>query len=116
MIRYNTSIPVAIMLILFPIFGFAKAPLINHEQSYAEAKSKLESQGWRPIKNLKIQDSSLYAQEVFTHGFVEVVDCISMERDSCLFRLSKNKQVLEVKTFGKDLKVDSYKLINNSKR
>lgn len=100
---------------MIPLLNNAKETLIIGDRSYAEVKVELVSQGWSSIKNLKIQDTSLYAQEVFNLGFVEVIDCISMERDSCLFRFRKNKQILEVKTFGRDLKVDSYRIINARK-
>lgn len=115
MSRYMISFSMAFLLLGTPILASAKPPSINHEQAYADAKADLVRQGWRPVQNLKILDSSLYAQDIYNLGFVEVVDCISMERDSCLFRLSKNKQVLEVRTFEKDLKVDSYKVINSTK-
>lgn len=115
MFRYMINFSTVLMLLGTPILASARPLSIIPEQAYADVKADLVSKGWKPVKNLKIQNSSLYAQDIYNLGFLEVVDCISMERDSCLFRLSKNKQVLEVKTFGKDLKVDSYKVINSAK-
>lgn len=109
------SFSMALTLLGIGIFANAKPLSIYPEQTYADAKADLINRGWRPVKNLKIHDSSLYAQDVYNLGFLEVVDCISMERDSCLFRLCKDKQVLEVKTVGGNLKVDSFKAINSSK-
>lgn len=114
MFKYVIRFLISLILFGTPILAFTKSIPIYPEQVYVDAKATLVKQGWKPVKNLKIQDSSMYAQDVFNLGILEVVDCVSMERDSCLFRFSKNKKVLEVKTFGKDLKVDSYKIINSS--
>ncbi len=111
MSRYMIRFSMTLILLGIPILACTKSLPIYPEQIYADAKAALVKQEWKPVKNLKIQESSLYAQDIYNLGIFEVVDCISMERDSCLFRFSKNKKVLEVKTFGKDLKVDSYKMI-----
>lgn len=90
----------------------ADTPNILHSgMAYNEAKQALIAQGWRPLKNKNINESSLYAQEVYGQGFVEVVDCISMELDGCQFRFSKGKQVLELKTITRQLTLDSFKLL-----
>ena len=75
---------------------------------YANVKASLTNNGWMPLKNRHIDHSSLYAQEVYEQGMEEVVDCISMELDACVFRFIKNKQVLEIKTISRQLVVDSY--------
>jgi len=65
--------------------------------------------GWMPIKNKNIEQSSLYAQEIYVQGFEEVVNCISMELDACTFHFYKRKQVLEVKTITRKLNLESFK-------
>ena len=79
---------------------------------YKEAKSSLIKDGWKPLVNSKITNSSLYAQEIFEKGSTEVVDCISMEIDACSFRYIKNKKILEIRTITRDLNVDKINLIN----
>jgi hypothetical protein len=79
---------------------------------YEEAKASLMADGWKPLVNSKITNSSLYAQEIFEKGSTEVVDCISMEIDGCTFRYIKNKKILEIRTITRDLKVDKINLIN----
>lgn len=76
---------------------------------YAEVKVDLMKKGWKPIANNRIGNSSLYAQEVFEQGMSEVVDCISMELDACTFRFAQGKQVLEIKTITRQLKIDSFR-------
>lgn len=76
---------------------------------YTEIKVTLISKGWKPVKNQRIDHSSLYAQDIYDQGMDEVVDCISMELDACVFHYSKNNQVLEIKTITKQLTVDSFK-------
>lgn len=76
---------------------------------YADVKASLTERGWKPIKNNRIGNSSLYAQDVFEQGMHEVVDCISMELDACRFRFAKGRQVLEIKTITRQLNVDSYR-------
>ena len=78
---------------------------------YYQARASLIADGWVPVLNSKISRSSLYAQEIFEHGYAEVVDCISMELDACTFRYSKNHQVLEIRTITRELKVDRVKPI-----
>ena len=79
---------------------------------YEEAKASLMADGWKPLVNSKITNSSLYAQELFDKGSTEVVDCISMEIDGCAFRFIKNKKILEIRTITRDLKVDKVNLIH----
>ncbi len=79
---------------------------------YEIAKASLIAEGWKPLVNSKIQNSSLFAQEIFEKGSTEVVDCISMEIDGCEFRYIKNKKILEIRTITRDLKVDKINLIN----
>ncbi len=81
-------------------------------QPYAEVRAALISQGWRPVVNNKIAESSLYAQEMATKGYAEVLNCISMERDQCEFLLKRNKRYVIVTTKEKVLEVESvqYKL------
>ena len=85
--------------------------ILHSGMAYNEAKQALVAQGWTPLKNRNINDSSLYAQEVYGQGLVEVVDCISMELDGCQFRFSKGNQVLELKTITRQLTLDTFKLI-----
>ncbi len=73
---------------------------------YDQARASLIADGWAPVVNAKILRSSLYAQEIFEHGYAEVVDCISMELDACTFRYSKNHRVIEIKTITRTLLVD----------
>ncbi len=76
---------------------------------YSEVRTDLMSQGWQGVDNKKIEDSSLYANEIFERGYAEVLDCISMERDQCQFVLTKNKQFIVVTTKEKGLNVESIK-------
>ena len=84
--------------------GFVKQGL-----PYASIKATLSEKGWKPVKNQRIDQSSLYAQDIFDQGMEEVVDCISMELDACVFRYSKNNRVLEIKTITRQLTVESFK-------
>lgn len=79
-------------------------------QSYTDAKTALLDNGWKPAKNKRIDYSSLYAQEIYAQGMEEVVDCVSMELDGCVFRYTKNNQVLEIRTITRKLTLDSFKL------
>lgn len=79
-------------------------------RSYPDAKTALLDKGWKPIKNKRIGYSSLYAQEIYAQGMEEVVDCVSMELDACVFRYAKNNQVLEIRTITRNLTLDSFKL------
>jgi len=80
---------------------------------YSEAKASLIEDGWKPIKNSRIEKSSLYAQELYEQGTLEVVDCISMELDACWFRYKKKYQILEIKTITRQLKIDEFYLIKD---
>lgn len=82
--------------------------------SYTDARKTLLEKGWKPIKNLNIGNSSLYAQDIYDQGLVEVVDCISMELDACVFRFAKKSQVLEVKTITRQLTLESFKTYKKS--
>lgn len=77
--------------------------------AYADARKTLVDKGWQPIKNENIEQSSLYAQDMYVQGYEEVVNCISMELDACTFRFHQNNQVLEVKTITRKLNVESFK-------
>jgi hypothetical protein len=83
--------------------------LIKEGKPYQEVKAALSDKGWKPIKNTRIDQSSLYALEIYDQGMTEVTDCISMELDACLFRFSKNSQILEIKTITRELTVDSFR-------
>lgn len=77
--------------------------------SYFDARKALIANGWQPVKNIAINNSSLYAQEIYTQGLEEVVDCISMELDACKFRFTQKNLVLEIKTITRKLDVESFK-------
>ena len=87
----------------------AEPPSFSAGQPYQEVKAELIKEGWQPVKNPKIGNSSLYAQDVYQQGLEEVVDCVSMELDGCWFRYKKGKERLEVKTITRALKFDSLK-------
>lgn len=70
----------------------------------------LLQQQWLPVNNTQINASSLYAQELYEQGIIEVADCISMELDACWFEYSKGKLLLRVKTVTRQLLLDSYEL------
>ena len=97
------------LLFLTTVSAKANSPLPSLKQGilYSEAKTSLIEDGWMPIKNSSIEKSSLYAQEIYEQGTLEVVDCISMELDACWFRYKKKNQILEVKTITRKLKVDT---------
>jgi hypothetical protein len=88
----------------------AELPNFAAGQPYQEVKAELIKQGWQPVKNTKIGNSSLYAQEVYQQGLEEVVDCVSMELDGCWFKFKKGKQRLDVKTITKELKFEAIRL------
>lgn len=96
------------------VSAHAELDFIKLGLPYADVKSSLIEQGWKPIKNNRIRNSSLYAQDVFEQGMQEVVDCISMELDACTFRFSQGRQVLEIKTITRQLNVDSYRYYKSS--
>ena len=83
--------------------------ILHSGMAYDEARKVLIAKGWVPSKNQNINNSSLYAVEIYEQGLVEVIDCISMELDACRFRFVKQNKVLEVKTVTRRLTVDSYK-------
>ncbi len=97
-------------LIIVNSSAFADNDLSSVKQGkpYQEVKAALSDKGWKPIKNMRIRQSSLYAQEIYDQGMTEVTDCISMELDACQFRFSKNNQILEIKTITRQLNVDSF--------
>jgi hypothetical protein len=78
---------------------------------YDEVRAALISQGWRPFTNKKIVDSSVYAQEIASKGYVEVVNCISMERDQCEFLFKRKQRYVIVTTKEKSLEVESIQYI-----
>ena len=94
-------------LLLLSFQAQAELPNFTAGQPYQQVKAELIKQGWQPVKNTKIGNSSLYAQEVYQQGLEEVVDCVSMELDGCWFKYRKGKQLLEVKTITKKLNFDS---------
>lgn len=79
------------------------------DKPYSEVRTDLISQGWQAVNNKKIEDASLYANDIFERGYTEVLDCISMERDQCQFVLTKNKQLIVITTKEKNLNVESIK-------
>ena len=81
---------------------------IQQDMQYEEVKASLIKKGWLPIKNLKIEQSSLYAKEIYNQGNSEVVDCISMALDGCKFRFKKNNILLEINTITRQLLVESH--------
>jgi hypothetical protein len=95
---------------LVSLSAHAELPNFTAGQPYQEVKAELIKQGWQPVKNMKIGNSSLYAQEVYQQGLEEVVDCVSMELDGCWFKYKKGKQVLEVRTITREFKIESIKL------
>ena len=98
-------------LLLLSLQANAELPNFTAGQPYQEVKTELIKQGWLPVKNLKIGNSSLYAQEVYQKGLEEVVDCVSMELDGCWFKFKKGKQMIEVKTITKKIIFESIKLV-----
>lgn len=76
---------------------------------YVEARQLLIKDGWQVERNTNIQESSMFAQSLHASQFEEVLDCISMERDQCEFKLAKVKQVIVVTTKDKNFNVESIK-------
>jgi hypothetical protein len=76
---------------------------------YAEARQLLIKDGWHVVRNPKIEESSMFAQNLHASQFEEVQDCISMERDQCEFILAKGKQAIVVTTKDKNFTVESIK-------
>lgn len=81
---------------------------IQQDMKYADLRASLIEKGWLPLKNLKIQESSLYAQEIYEQGHTEVVDCISMALDGCTFRFKQKNRILEINTITRQLLVKSH--------
>lgn len=109
---------VKILIFLLALF-MAFASQANDDLSIVQTGSQIQEvrnllikRGWSPIKNLKIANSSLYAQEIYEQGLIEVKDCISMELDACWFEYTKAKQRLKIKTITRQLTVDSYNVVN----
>lgn len=97
-------------LLMLTFQANAELPKFTAGQPYQEVKAELIKQGWQPVKNTKIGNSSLYAQEVYQQGLEEVVDCVSMELDGCWFKYRNGEQILEVKTITTGLKFETIKL------
>ncbi len=76
---------------------------------YAEVRQSLLNQGWQSVDNPNITQSSIYAQDIAQSGFTEVLDCISMQRDQCMFVLVKNQKYIIIVTKDKKLYVESIK-------
>ena len=101
-----------VILLLFSANAVANTDLSFIKQGliYKDLRPRLIAQGWQPIKNRSIENTSLYAQEIHSQGLVEVVDCISMELDACTFRYSKKNQVLTIKTITRQGHVESFEV------
>lgn len=74
--------------------------------AYPQARAWLLQQGWQPVVNQHINDSSLFANEIAAQGMPEVVDCISMALDGCSFRWQKNRRRLDISTITRQLHID----------
>ena len=104
-------VSVTMLLSLISLSANAKDNFDNSiGKPYSAVRASLISEGWKTVKNKKIQNSSLYAQTIFDQGYIEVLDCVSMERDQCQFVLSNNKQLILITTKEKALNVESIKL------
>ncbi len=105
-------------MLMFSSKAFAADDLafIQAGQSYQEVRQTLVDKGWQPMTNTKIEQLSLYAQEVYASGMTEVKDCISMEIDGCTFVYQKGKQTLEIKTITRQLSVDSFRAVKKAAR
>jgi hypothetical protein len=88
-------------------------PGFDHSMPYEAFKKTLIAQQWKPVNNQKISNSSLYAQELYAQGMLEVVDCVSMELDGCWFYYTKKNQTLEVRTITRQLKVEKITFIKS---
>lgn len=108
---------VAITLMASSIaFAANDLSFIQRGQPYSDVKQTLINHAWVPIKNAKIDRSSLYAQEIYAMGMTEVTDCISMEIDGCTFVYQKGKQRLEIKTITRQLSVESFRVYKKQGR
>ncbi len=112
--KMNMRLMAVLMTSLLPTLGLAQSSqlsaLLQNGMPYGAAKNALIQQHWIPVPNQHIQDSSLYAQELFEQGMQEVADCISMELDACWFIYQKGKQKLRIKTVTRNLMLDSYQV------
>jgi hypothetical protein len=88
-------------------------PGFDHGMPYEAFKKTLIAQQWKPVNNQKISNSSLYAQELYAQGMLEVVDCVSMELDGCWFYYTKKNRTLEVRTITRQLKVEKITFIKS---
>lgn len=113
MLKIIIKLSLSLIALTFASLIIAETHLPNIQEGakYQDVKNTLIENGWSPIRNSKILQSSLYAQELYENGMTEVKDCISMELDSCWFIYSKNNQKLEVKTITRFLKLEKINLI-----
>ena len=88
-------------------------PSFDKGMPYEAFTKTLIAQQWKPVNNQKISNSSLYAQELYAQGMLEVVDCVSMELDGCWFYYTKKNQILEVRTITRELKVEKITFIKS---
>ena len=104
----------ALCLLCMPL-AYADESLIKLQEGmpYGEVKKILIAQGWQGINNQQIENSSLYAAEIYNQGMTEVVDCISMALDGCQFHFQKDGQMLEIKTITRQLIVDSFSIMKH---
>jgi hypothetical protein len=101
------------LLIMFHANAENILPIINKRMPYEDVKKTLIADGWEPLNNLKISQSSLYAQELYGQGMTEVVDCISMELDGCRFYYTKKNRTLEVRTITRQLTLEKLNILKN---
>jgi len=78
-----------------------------YEKPYEAMRQALLKDGWQPVPNTDINNSSMVAQAIHEKQYQEVLDCISMERDQCQFQLAKGDQVIVVTTKEKTFSVES---------
>lgn len=86
-------------------------PPIAQGRAYSEVKQQLLDQGWQPLQNVAIDQSSLYAQTLAQQGLTEVVDCISMALDGCRFHFIRQGRVLEIQTITRQLTVENIQFV-----
>jgi hypothetical protein len=104
----------AAFILALPVLSQAHElyPELTPGTAYEQVKSTLIQNGWQPINNANIKNSSLYAQELYQLGNQEVADCISMELDGCWFKYKKGKQILQVKTITRKLTLEKIDLLS----
>ena len=112
----ENTLVAAMLMLSSTAFAADDFAFIQAGQPYQEVRQTLLEKGWQPIKNTRIDESSMYAQEVYASGMTEVKDCISMEIDGCTFVFQKGKHTLEIKTITRQLKVDSFRLGKKTNR